>query len=324
MFNSTILHVVNMEFRQIDLEEYFYSLVRQIPRGMVTSYGDLSEAMGDKISARACGYMLSVNPRPDFTPCYRVVHSTGDVGNFTHPLGPEEKIRRLSNDGIVIENKKIRDFERIRFRGFVSDYPLKRLQEDQKKLAESISSGDGDLGDGIAGVDVSYFGNIAIGCTVFFRNGQMTKKYSVTKVNFPYIPGYLSYREFPAVSLLLHGFNGTVFLDGNGQLHPRKMGLATFVGVELGLRTIGIAKSLTRGRIEGSWVYLDNERRGYIMNGKTIISAGNMISLDEAVSFTEREFGRKYPWILKVAHDECTQLAKKIRSSIPDDQHGEN
>ncbi|MGC8505404.1 MAG: endonuclease V [Thermoplasmata archaeon] len=313
-----------MEFRQIDLEEYFYSLVRQIPRGMVTSYGDLSEALGDKISARACGYMLSVNPHPDVTPCYRVVHSTGDVGNFTHPLGPVEKIRRLNSDGIVIENKKIRDFEKIRFREFVSDYPLKRLQEEQKKLTESISSGDGDLGDGIAGVDVSYIGDVAVGCAVFFRNGQTTKKYSVTKVYFPYIPGYLSYREFPAVSLLLQGFNGTVLLDGNGQLHPRKMGLATFVGVKMGLRTIGIAKSLAGGRVEGSWVYLDNERRGYIMNSKTIVSAGNMVSLHQAVNFTEREFGKKYPWILKVAHDQCTRLAKKISLSILNDQHDKN
>ena len=313
-----------MEFTPIDLKEYFYSLVRQIPRGMVTSYGDLSEAMGDKISARACGHMLSINPHPDFTPCYRVVHSTGEVGNFTHPLGSEEKIRRLSNDGIMIENNKIRDFERIRFREFVSDYPLKRLQKDQKKLAESISPGDGNAGDGIAGVDVSYSGDIAVGCAVIFRNGHTTKKYSVTEVNFPYIPGYLSYREFPSVSMLLQGFNGTILLDGNGQLHPRKMGLATFAGVKMGVRTIGIAKSLTRGRVEGSWIYLDNERRGYIMNNRMIISAGNLISLDEAVRFTEKEFGKKYPWILKVAHDECTLLAKKIRSSIPDDHHDKN
>lgn len=302
-------HIVN------DFQDYFYSLVRQIPGGMVTSYGDLAEALGDRISARACGYMLSVNPLPDVTPCYRVVYSTGEVGNYTHPLGPDEKIRRLRNDGIVIENKKIKNFESVHFNSFISDFPLKRLQEEQSRMTELISPDDGNIEDGIAGVDVSYFGDIAIGCAIFSRSGQITKKFSVSKVSFPYIPGYLSYREFVPMALLVKGFNGIVYIDGNGQLHPRKMGLATFVGVKMGLKTIGVAKSLGFGKLEGNWILVGKEKRGFVINNKTVISAGNRISLEKAVSLTHNEFGNKYPWILRMAHNECTGLVSRLKSN---------
>ena len=100
-------------FVDFDLYSDFYALVRQIPKGMVTTYGNLARALGDVVAARACGYMLSINPDPIGTPCYKVVKAGGEVGKFTHPLGSAEKSRRLKNDGIAVKDGKIVNFESI-------------------------------------------------------------------------------------------------------------------------------------------------------------------------------------------------------------------
>ncbi|MEM0334725.1 MAG: MGMT family protein, partial [Thermoplasmata archaeon] len=69
----------------IDLYEKFYSLVKQIPKGMVSTYGDLAIALGDIVASRAVGKMLSENPSPFEIHCHRVVMHDGGIGGFTHP-----------------------------------------------------------------------------------------------------------------------------------------------------------------------------------------------------------------------------------------------
>jgi deoxyribonuclease V len=69
-------------------------------------------------------------------------------------------------------------------------------------------------------------------------------------VTVPYVPGYLSFREgdavLAAVRLLKHEF-GVICFDGQGLAHPRRCGLATHVGVELDLPSVGMAKSVLVG-----------------------------------------------------------------------------
>jgi deoxyribonuclease V len=65
-------------------------------------------------------------------------------------------------------------------------------------------------------------------------------------VEVPYIPGFLSFREGPvleeAIGKLKHPF-GVMCFDGQGYAHPRRCGLASYVGVRMGLASIGVAKS---------------------------------------------------------------------------------
>jgi deoxyribonuclease V len=66
----------------------------------------------------------------------------------------------------------------------------------------------------------------------------------------PYIPGYLSFREAPAVHAVLDrlGDIDAVLIDGQGRAHPRRCGLATHVGVERDVPTVGCAKSRLIGQ----------------------------------------------------------------------------
>jgi deoxyribonuclease V len=65
-------------------------------------------------------------------------------------------------------------------------------------------------------------------------------------LDFPYVPGLLSFREGPAIMAAFEKLTrmpDLVFFDGQGIAHPRKFGIASHIGVLLDLPTIGVAKS---------------------------------------------------------------------------------
>ena len=291
-----------------DLYSDFYTLVRQIPKGMVTTYGNLARALGDVVAARACGYMLSINPDPIGTPCYKVVKADGEVGKFTHPLGTAEKSRRLQNDGIAIEDGRIGNFESICFDDFNSGKPLQKMKEEQDRMASLVSLEDDFSTSEIAAVDVSYGEEFGYGAMVINRGGNIEIRHKKMESRFPYIPGYLTYREFKFIRELAGDYSGLLLVDGNGFLHPRHIGLASFTGVMLGIPTIGVAKSLLLGRREGDWIYNGLEKSAYMLRKNCVISAGHRISLDSAATFINEKYNGKYPEILRIAHNESVKL----------------
>ena len=94
----------------MNLFDYTYDIVRQIPDGNISSYGAVAEALGDKIAARAVGRMMNQNPNADTMPCYKIVHSNGKLGGFGR--GIDDKIRRLCN----VENSALCFSGNITFR----------------------------------------------------------------------------------------------------------------------------------------------------------------------------------------------------------------
>lgn len=72
----------------------------KIPKGRVTTYGAIAKKL--HTSPRAVGQALKRNHFPEKYPCYKVVYSNGQVGNYSAPGGKAEKIRRLKKDGVEI------------------------------------------------------------------------------------------------------------------------------------------------------------------------------------------------------------------------------
>jgi deoxyribonuclease V len=300
---------MNVKYTNINLYSYFYNLVKQIPEGYITTYGELARALGDIRASRAVGYMLSINQDPDNIPCYKVVHTDRRMGKYA--LGINEKERRLANDGIKISNGIVENFNERFFSDFKTDYPLIKLQEEQEKIAE-MAIFEGDPEGNISAIDVSYDKRTGYGAMVSCDHGEYTVKNIEMEVNFPYIPGYLGYRETPFIEKLAENVSGTLIIDANGLLHPRKCGLATFAGVVMNRKTIGVAKSLLMGKIdENGYIVYSNEKLGYSINRHTIVSPGNMVSMGSSIRKIKLLGKGKYPDILKKAHNETVAFRKR-------------
>lgn len=78
--------------------ERCYALLRKVPRGKVTTYKALAEALGTK-AYRAVGQAMNRNPYAPQVPCHRVVASDGSIGGFAH--GTKKKIEMLKKEGVV-------------------------------------------------------------------------------------------------------------------------------------------------------------------------------------------------------------------------------
>lgn len=175
--------------------------------------------------------------------------------------------------------------------------------------------------DIVAGVDVSYRGGWTRGCVCVMNYNNWEEQEIVTlqeQVSFPYISGYLSFREAPIVLRVISRLKNCpdcFILDGNGILHPRNMGLATFIGIILRRPTIGCAKSLLigkyrkPGRDRGAFSYIKYKKDtlGVALRTKKgvkeiYISAGWGISLEKAVKIVLRLSRHRLPECLRLAH----------------------
>ena len=91
----------------MDYQQHLQWLLLKIPRGKVTTYKALAEAMGLK-SYRQVGQLVHRNPEPNQYPCFKVVKSDGSLGGFA--LGLKEKIRRLKREGVRVQKNRLVDF----------------------------------------------------------------------------------------------------------------------------------------------------------------------------------------------------------------------
>jgi len=158
--------------------------------------------------------------------------------------------------------------------------------------------------DLIAGADISYNlqSKLMYATALVYRisDGAVIETQDVVhSLSFPYVPGLLTFREAPA---LLQAFTklqtrpDAVMLDGQGLAHPRRLGLASHVGLWLNLPTVGCAKSRYIGKFEepaedaGSLSPLmdDDEQIGCVVRTKNrvrpvFVSVGHKIDLASAV-----------------------------------------
>ncbi|MEK7271146.1 MAG: MGMT family protein [Planctomycetota bacterium] len=107
-----------------------YAIVRRIPRGRVTTYGDIAKALGRRgHTARAVGSALRRNPDPDspktrrrggpsaVTPCHRVVRANGAIGGYGGGFegGIARKIALLAREDIRVRADRVERFKSVRW-----------------------------------------------------------------------------------------------------------------------------------------------------------------------------------------------------------------
>lgn len=88
--------------------ERCYALLKTVPKGKVTTYKALAEALGTK-AYRAVGNAMNKNPNLIVVPCHRVVKTSGELGGYAY--GSAEKIKLLESEGVIVEKGKVVDFE---------------------------------------------------------------------------------------------------------------------------------------------------------------------------------------------------------------------
>ena len=98
----------------MNLEHKVYKKLLDVPKGKITTYGDLGKAVGLKNGQRIIGKIMNKNPYPVLVPCHRVVMSTGKIGGYSY--GQNVKTKMLSDEGVEIINGSIDNFDKRLFR----------------------------------------------------------------------------------------------------------------------------------------------------------------------------------------------------------------
>ena len=98
----------------MNLEQKIFKKLLEVPKGQITTYGELSKAVGLKNGQRAVGKIMNKNPYPVIIPCHRVIMSTGKIGGYAY--GEEIKKKLLQDEGLEIKDGKIMDLEKRIYR----------------------------------------------------------------------------------------------------------------------------------------------------------------------------------------------------------------
>ncbi len=191
----------------------------------------------------------------------------------------------------------------------------------------------------IAGVDVSYnVSSPVLYAAIVVLDAESLEPIEICGVEapapFPYIPGYLSFRELPPLSQAMASLKtrpDVIVCDGQGIAHPRRFGLACHLGVLYDIPTIGIAKSRFVGRHRepgkerGRWavLYDDHSREvlGSVLRTRTgvkplYVSSGHRVSLTTARRIALQLTPRwRQPETTRAAHNEVNRLRLEAMST---------
>lgn len=190
------------------------------------------------------------------------------------------------------------------------------LRREQQRLSQKVVLRDEfEQVKTIAGIDTQIVGNKLLACVVVCEFPSMkileTQTYTLNNP-LPYKPGFQAYREMPA---MIEAFNkleqepDVLLVEGEGILHPRKIGLASHLGLSLHQPTIGITQNLPLGKVQEGKILFDNEVCGFEINTREhanpiYISPGHLITLGSALDLITKtiRYPHKLPEPLHLAH----------------------
>lgn len=204
---------------------------------------------------------------------------------------------------------------------------IQKLAEIQYNLSKKVIEQDSfENLQTVAGADVSFEkDDSAVAAAVVVQLDDLKileAKTLEVEILFPYMSGFLGFREADAVISVLRKLNtnfDVLMVNGHGIMHPRGFGLASHVGLLMDMPTIGVAKKL----IKGNYKYTDNNSLKTVKfrnkpvgacDRRKCISIGHKISLKTAVNLVTETSIFKMPEPLRHAHILATNTMKnKIR-----------
>ena len=210
-------------------------------------------------------------------------------------------------------------------------FSIENAHEAQLKASERIIRQDflPEKMQYVAGIDVSYVAGLSIGVATVFDYDSLSlleSKTTYAKTRFPYIPTLLSFREMPPVieAIKMLRLEPDVFLiDGQGIMHPYRLGLASHLGLAINKPTIGVAKSPLVGAVnefnEENWAPIIDKKElvGAALLTKKgakpiYVSIGHMVSLKRAIEVVKHCTPRhRIPKPIRLAHRVATQERRK-------------
>jgi deoxyribonuclease V len=184
--------------------------------------------------------------------------------------------------------------------------PDQAVKIQQQLRQEVITQDDFGAVNYVAGIDVGFEENGAITraavAVLTYPELQLCDQAIARRpTSFPYIPGFLSFREVPAVLDALEQVKtipDLLLCDGQGMAHPRRFGIACHIGLLTNTPAIGVGKSRLVGTHEeplderGAWVPLTHKGDliGVVLRTRPktkplYISVGHRISLESAIAY---------------------------------------
>jgi deoxyribonuclease V len=215
---------------------------------------------------------------------------------------------------------------RIKIPSRISPREAIALQKKLSPLVRDVSELPSEITQ-LVGCDAAYFrGKTIAAASLVDFNQPVCRRIGIVKerTRFPYIPGLLAFREGPSVLRAIRSLRARSYVclvDAHGLAHPRRFGLACFVGVALDQPTIGVAKSLLYGWVSNDRVVdKDGQEIAEIVHlpgrRKVIyVSVGHKVSLKDAVKVVKHCLTQKGPVPISLAHEEVTKQKWLLKKS---------
>ncbi len=273
-------------------------------------------------------HQLFFRLRRDFEQTFVIVTHNLELAQMS------DRILRMQ-DGLIIDEER-----KVQLHSPLAANMLSQLDEEQKALAAKVfvpSDGEGyipQLNDFIFVVDVQYVGDDAyVAIDVSKGDGTYIGCYTTrAEAGLEYIPQYFSFREGPPILKAIEGLNRKfgiaphlLVVDGHGIAHPRKLGIASWLGVNLDIPTIGMAKQSllpcegvpAQKRSSTLPIIYEGELLGVALRTQddvqpVYVSVGHKISLQQAVQILLQfsEEGYRIPQPLRRADQVARAYAK--------------
>ncbi len=191
----------------------------------------------------------------------------------------------------------------------------------------------------VGGCDLTFLNpfktpTVGIGCFVILRFPSLELvevKHATMEVKIPYVPGFLAFREVPLLVKTYLGLSvkpDVVVVDGQGIAHPRRLGLASHLGIVMGISTVGCAKKPLFGVFEnpckerGCFSYIrDPESKeiiGAVLRTRdgvkpVFVSPGNFSDVGTSVKLIlDCCKGYRIPEPVRLAHNHLKEIRKEL------------